>query len=62
MIAPFPIRWGAYAELNGDAVERDGTMTDEGWVTVVVVRLQFRLDGVPDAKERLVVCNGTGEY
>jgi hypothetical protein len=61
---PYPFE--AYAELNGEPVERDAEMTDEGWVTLVnpgdVVRLQLALTGVPDAEERLVVCNGAGDY
>jgi hypothetical protein len=62
---PYPLE--AYVELNGEPVQRgDGEMTDEGWVTVVepgdVVRLQLAFTGVSEVGERLVLCNGVGDY
>lgn len=54
-----------YVEVNGTPVDR-GEVTDEGWVTDVApgdrVRLQIAFEGIPDAGERVVLCNGAGDY
>jgi hypothetical protein len=57
----------AYVELNGEPVAREGgLMTEQGWVTRVnpgdEVMLDIGLQGIPDRSERIVVCNGRGEY
>ena len=56
-----------YVELNGEPVAREGgTMTEQGWVTRVNpgdrVMLDIGLKGIPDRSERIVVCNGRGDY
>ena len=57
----------AYVELNGEVVVREGgSMTEQGWVTRVnpgdEVMLDIGLEGIPDRSERIVVCNGRGDY
>jgi hypothetical protein len=62
-----PAPMEAYVELNGAPVDREGgTFTEEGWVTRVnpgdEVMLDIGLQGIPDREERIVVCNGAGDY
>jgi hypothetical protein len=62
-----PAPMEAYVELNGERVDREGgTMTEQGWVTRVnpgdEVMLDIGLQGIPDRSERIVVCNGRGDY
>ena len=58
----------AYVELNGKPVERGdgGLLTDQGWITRIdpgdVVMLDVGLEGTPDRADRIVVCNGPGDY
>lgn len=58
----------AYIELNGEPVDRGegGLMTDQGWITRVnpgdVVLLDVGLQGAPERADRIVVCNGPGDY
>jgi hypothetical protein len=63
-----PAPMEAYVELNDEPiVDREGgTMTEQGWVTLVnpgdEVMLEFGLEGIPDRSERIVACNGRGDY
>ena len=62
-----PAPMEAYVELNGEPVGREGgSMTEQGWVTRVnpgdEVMLDIGLKGIPDRSERIVVCNGPGDY
>jgi hypothetical protein len=62
-----PAPMEAYVDLNGEPVDRlGGLMTERGWVTRVdpgdEVMLDIGLQGIPDRAERIVVCNGRGDY
>ena len=62
-----PAPMEAYVELNGEPFAREGMMTEQGWVTRVhpgdEVMLDIGLQGIPpDRSERIVVCNGRGDY
>ena len=61
-----PTPMEAFVELNGEAVVRDGVMTETGWVTAVApgdtVRLQLAFTGIPDVGERVLACNDDGDY
>ena len=58
----------AYIELIGKPVERGdgGLLTEQGWITRIdpgdVVMLDVGLQGTPDRADRIVVCNGPGDY
>ena len=55
-------------EINGQPVVRadGGVMTDEGWISVVhpgdVARIQIGFEARPDVGERVLICNGAGDY
>jgi hypothetical protein len=59
---PYPM--GASVELNGERAA--GLMSEQDWATVVNpghrIRLQLALKGAPDEEERVVICNGVGDY
>jgi hypothetical protein len=59
---PYPME--AHVELNGERAE--GLIGEEDWATVVNpgdrIRLQLALKGTPDEGERVVICNGAGDY
>lgn len=58
----------AYIELNGKPVVRGdgGLLTELGWITRIdpgdVVMLDVGLQGTPERADRIVVCNGPGDY
>jgi hypothetical protein len=58
---------GSTRRLHGEPVDRPGgLLTDQGWITNVnpgdVVVLDVGLKGIPDRWERIIACNGPGDY